>query len=70
MKESVVASDSEIQNAMKWLYATHGLKTEPSGAITIAAAMCGKIDLSGDGDIVLVLSGRNVDSDMFHRYIT
>ncbi len=69
VKESVVASDSEIQNAMKWLYATHGLKTEPSGAITIAAAMCGKIDLSGDGDIVLVLSGRNVDSDIFHRYI-
>jgi len=70
VKESVVASDSEIQNAMKWLYATHGLKTEPSGAITIAAAMCGKIDLGGDGDIVLVLSGRNVDNDTFHRYIT
>ena len=70
VKESVVASDSEIQNAMKWLYATHGLKTEPSGAITIAAAMCGKIDLSGDGDIVLVLSGRNVDNDTFHRYMT
>ena len=69
VKESVVASDSEIQNSMKWIYAAHGLKTEPSGAITIAAAMFDKIDLSGDGDIVLVLSGRNVDNDTFHRYI-
>ena len=69
VRKSVVASDPEIQNAMKWLYAAHGLKTEPSGAITIAAAMCGKIDLTGDGDIVLILSGRNVDDDTFHQYI-
>ena len=69
VRKSVVASDPEIQNAMKWLYATHGLKTEPSGAITIAAAMCGKIDLTGEGDIVLILSGRNVDNDTFHQYI-
>jgi len=69
VRKSVVASDPEIQNAMKWLYAAHGLKTEPSGAITIAAAMCGKIDLTGDGDIVLILSGRNVDNDTFHQYI-
>lgn len=70
VRESVVASDPEIQNAMKWLYAAHGLKTEPSGAITIAAAMCGKIDLTGEGDIVLILSGRNVDNDTFHQYIS
>ena len=70
VRESVVASDSEIQNAMKWLYDTHGLKTEPSGAITIAAAMYGKIDLAGEGDIVLILSGRNVDNDTFHKYIS
>ena len=69
VRKSVVASDPEIQNAMKWLYAAHGLKTEPSGAITIAAAMCGKIDLTGEGDIVLILSGRNVDNDTFHQYI-
>lgn len=69
VRKSVVASDPEIQNAMKWLYAAHGLKTEPSGAITIAAAMCGKIDLTGEGDIVLILSGRNVDDDTFHQYI-
>ncbi len=69
VRESVVASDSEIQHAMKWMYHTHGLRTEPSGAISIAAAMCGKIDLAGEGDIVLILSGRNVDEDAFQHFI-
>ncbi len=66
---SVVVTDPQIQQAMKWIYNTHGLRSEPSGAITIAAALCNKIDLSGEGDIVLVLSGRNVDVEPFARYI-
>lgn len=70
VRESVVVADPEIQSAMKWLYDVHGLKTEPSGAITIAAAMCGKIDLAGEGDVVLILSGRNVDNDTFHKCIS
>lgn len=69
VKESVVVSDPEIQQTMRWIYQTHSLRTEPSGAITIAAAMLGRIDLQGDGDIVLVLSGRNVDIPTFDRYI-
>ncbi len=69
VSESVVVSDQQIQQAMKWIYEKHGLRSEPSGAITIAAALCDKIDLSGEGDIVLVLSGRNIDIDTFDRYI-
>ena len=48
---------------MKWIDSNHGLRTEPSGAITIAALLTGKIDLQGEGDIAVVLSGRNVDSE-------
>ena len=69
VSESVVVSDSQIQQTMKWIFEKHGLRSEPSGAITIAAVLCDKIDLSGDGDIVLVLSGRNVDTDAFERHI-
>jgi len=67
--DSVVVSDPQTQNAMRWIYHTHGLRTEPSGAITIAAALFRTIDFSGDGDVVLILSGRNVDIDTFDRYI-
>jgi hypothetical protein len=28
------------------------------------------VDLGGDGDVVVVISGRNVDDDAFVRWIT
>jgi threonine dehydratase len=55
---------------MKWIYDRHGLKTEPSGAISLAAAMSGKIPLEGDGDVVIVISGRNVDEVRFREWIS
>jgi threonine dehydratase len=67
---------------MAWLYQSHGLRTEPSGAITTAALLEGKISLdvqspcgplgSGqgqEGDIVVVLSGRNIDEEVFTKYL-
>ncbi len=67
--QSVLISDGETRCAMAWLYMKHGLRAEPSGAITVAAALAGKIDISGEGDIVLVVSGRNVDDDAFRTWI-
>jgi len=66
---SVCVSDTETRSAMKWLYDHHGLRTEPSGAITTAALLTGKVDPQGDGDLVLVLSGRNVDESAFQDWI-
>lgn len=66
---SVVSTDCEIKNAMKWLWEKHGLRTEPSGAISVAACLDRKLDLSGDADVVLVVSGRNIDHDIFDRYL-
>jgi threonine dehydratase len=65
---------------MAWLYQSHGLRTEPSGAITTAALLERKIALdvqnpSGslgsdqEGDIVVVLSGRNIDEEVFTKYL-
>ncbi len=69
VRESVCATDDETRQAMKWMDAQHGLRTEPSGAITIAALLTGKVPLEGDGDIVIVLSGRNVDPKQFQDWI-
>jgi threonine dehydratase len=67
--ESVTLPDTETQGAMKWLYQTHGLRVEPSGAIATAAVMQDKVDLSGSGDIVIIISGRNLDEDRFREWI-
>ena len=62
---AVTVPDAQTCEAMKWLYQHHGLRAEPSGVVTIAAALCGQVDLSGEGDVVAVVSGRNVDEDRF-----
>lgn len=67
---SVAIPDRTTQQAMKWLYEKHGLRTEPSGAIATAAALSGAVKLDGDGDIVIVVSGRNVDEEAFHGWIS
>jgi threonine dehydratase len=67
--EAVAVSDDATRQAMRWLYDQHGLRTEPSGAITTAALLSGQVNLDGDGDIVVVLSGRNVDEETFRGWI-
>jgi len=70
VSSSVVVPDPDTRQAMKWLFHHHGLRTEPSGAITTAALLTGKVVPSGDADIVVVVSGRNVDNDAFAAWIT
>ena len=67
---SVTVPDPDTRRAMKWLYEKHGLRTEPSGAITVASLLTGKVSLEGTGDIVAVVSGRNVDDDQFREWIS
>ncbi|MBS0204237.1 MAG: threonine/serine dehydratase [Planctomycetes bacterium] len=68
--EAVAVPDQVTRQAMKWLYERHGLRTEPSGAIATAAVLSRTADLAGDGDIVIVLSGRNVDEPQFREWIS
>ena len=81
VKHAVAVPDTRTRAAMGWLYRHHGLRVEPSGAITVAAALDrqinfdvagakdGRADGDGKGDVVLVISGRNVDEDKFAEYI-
>lgn len=69
VQQSLALPDTATCAAMRWLYEQHGLRTEPSGAIAVAALLECKADLAGAGDIVVVLSGRNVDDDAFRGWI-
>ncbi len=69
IQQSVVSSDAQTQAAMRWLWDRHGLRTEPSGAITVATLLSQQVELNGDGDLVVVISGRNVDDDAFRTWI-
>lgn len=67
--QAVAVPDEETQAAMRWLYQQHGLRCEPSGAIAVAAVLTGRVQLEGEGDIALVVSGRNVDDERFREWI-
>ena len=69
VQTSIPIDDLATRQSMRWLYEKHGLRTEPSGAIGTAALVSGQIDLSGEGDIVVVVSGRNVDEPAFQNWI-
>jgi threonine dehydratase len=58
-----LVTDAEIREAMKFLLARLKILVEPSGAVTAAAALSGKLP-AGLGRTGLVLSGGNVDLEL------
>jgi threonine dehydratase len=66
--QGVTATDEEVGRAVA--YAFHELKlvVEPGGAIGLAALLAGRPDIKGKV-VVAVLSGGNVDAEMFQRLI-
>ncbi len=64
----VVASDEEVAAAVAFAFAELKLVVEPGGAVALAALMTRKIDISGKV-AVAVLSGGNVDPELFSRLV-
>jgi threonine dehydratase len=64
----VVASDQEVAAAVAFAFAELKLVVEPGGAVALAALMTGKIDVRNK-IAVAVLSGGNVDPDLFSRLV-
>lgn len=60
----LVASDDEVRTAMRLAFDHLHLVLEPGGAIALAAALHGRVP-AGDGVIVAVASGANVDRAQF-----
>jgi threonine dehydratase len=65
VREVVRVSETEIAGAVRYLHREAGLRVEPSGAVTTAAILAGRLRLTGP--TVAVVSGGNVDPDLFHR---
>jgi threonine dehydratase len=66
--EGVSASDAEVGQAVAFAFRELKLVVEPGGAIGLAALLAGKLDIKGKV-VVAVLSGGNVDAELFHRLI-
>jgi threonine dehydratase len=66
--EIVSVTDDEISAAILALMEQHKLVTEGAGAVAVAAAMFGKIDLQGKKAVCL-LSGGNIDVTILSRVI-
>jgi threonine dehydratase len=64
----VVASDEEVTAAVAFAFAELKLVVEPGGAVALAALMTRKIDITGKV-AVAVLSGGNVDPELFSRLV-
>jgi threonine dehydratase len=66
--QGVAASDAEVGRAVAFAFRELKLVVEPGGAIGLAALLAGKLDIK-DKVVVAVLSGGNVDAELFHRLI-
>jgi threonine dehydratase len=64
----VVASDDEVAAAVAFAFYELKLVVEPGGAVALAALMTGKVDVTGKV-AVAVLSGGNVDPELFSRLV-
>ncbi len=60
----LAVTDAEVAEAMRLAFATLKIVVEPGGAVALAAALSGRIDLR-DRTAVVVLSGGNVDPELF-----
>jgi threonine dehydratase len=66
--EGVSVSDAEVAAAVAFAFRELKLVVEPGGAVALAALLAGKIDVRGKV-AVAVLSGGNVDPELFHRLV-
>jgi threonine dehydratase len=65
---AVSASDEEVGAAVAFAFRELKLVVEPGGAVGLAALLAGKLDARGK-NVVIVLSGGNVDADLFAKLI-
>jgi threonine dehydratase len=68
LTQGLTASDPEVRTAVEFAFRELKLVVEPGGAVGLAALLAGRIDISGK-NVVIVLSGGNVDADMFAKLI-
>jgi threonine dehydratase len=68
LTQGLIASDAEVGAAVEFAFRELKLVVEPGGAVGLAALLAGRIDSRGK-NVVIVLSGGNVDADLHARLI-
>jgi threonine dehydratase len=66
--QGISATDAEVGRAVRYAFEELKLVVEPGGAIGLAALLAGKVDIKGKV-VVAILSGGNVDTEMFAKLI-
>jgi threonine dehydratase len=68
LAQGVTATDAEVAAAVAFVSRELKLIVEPGGAVGLAALLAGRIETRGKV-IVIVLSGGNVDADLYAKLI-
>jgi threonine dehydratase len=68
LTQGITASDAEVGTAVGFAFRELKLVVEPGGAVGLAALLAGRIDARGK-NVVIVLSGGNVDADLFAKLV-
>jgi threonine dehydratase len=66
--QGVVVSDEEVRRAVRYAFTTLRLVVEPGGAVALAAVLAGKLPVQGRA-VAVILSGGNVDTDLYNDII-
>jgi threonine dehydratase len=66
--QGITASDADVARAVRYAFEELKLVVEPGGAIGLAALLAGRLEIKGE-IVVAILSGGNVDVDMFAKLI-
>ena len=67
VQEAVTVSEDDIAAAVRYLHGQTALRPEPSGAVAVAALLAGRVTVAGPA--VAVVSGGNVDPDLYQRLV-
>jgi threonine dehydratase len=68
LSRGVTASDAEVAQAVGFAYRELKLVVEPGGAVGLAALLAGRMNTAGK-NVVIVLSGGNVDAELYAKLI-
>ena len=60
--------EAEIASALRWLFREAKLVAEPSGSVTVAAAL--RATASYTAPVVAIISGGNLDSAVIAKYLS
>ena len=66
---AVAVTDAEVAEAMRYAFATLKLVVEPGGSVGLAALLAGKVKAPPGGTVGIILSGANVDPELYARVI-